>query len=360
MSAPDRRNPLRALLGLVLLVAACDAGGSPDAPTAPVQALAARTSSGDSLLQAMAEAPGGVRFQATRRYEAHWQVDGQDELLVYREQATSDGAGGYAIQPLELLEPQLGSGPESLFLLLQRAREGFFFRHRDFAIRDPELFLQRWQVIDRGPAQMLGRRCVRLEVQHQEDPDGAYHLVVDTESGLVLRSEERDASGALVSLLEFETLDLAPDLSSTLLHVPATAETVVPSEAGLRAALPFVPVRPKVVPEGFELLEMATVEDLTEGEEWARLTYGDGVEQLFFLHTAHGPAEELAPGGQAGTGPGPGGGTAGAGGRPEHTVRFARVGPWTLLFGEIDGQSYVVLGKLDEDQLLLMVESAFF
>jgi hypothetical protein len=300
-----------------------------------------------------------VRFQATRRYEAHWQVDGQDEVLVYREQASSDGAGGFAIQPLELLEPQLGSGPESLFLLLQRAREGFFFRHRDFAIRDPELFLQRWQVIDRGPTQMLGRPCVRLEVQHQQDPDGAYHLVVDTGSGLVLRSEERDAAGTVVSLLEFETLDLVPDLSSTLLHQPATSETVVSSEAGMRAALLFVPLRPKVVPEGFELLELATVEDLSQGgggETWARFTYGDGVEQLFFLHTAQGPAEQLALG-QAGTGPG--GGTGGAG-TPEHTVRFARVGPWTLLFGDIDGQSYVVLGKQDEHQLLLMVESAFF
>jgi len=334
---------------VLALLGGCGQGGEGSPGGDPTGTVAAGSVMPTQLLQLMVDAPERLAFEATRRYEADWQVDGVGATLSYRERVVSDGAGGFAIDPLELLEPDMSSAERDLFLLLQKTREGFFFKHRDFGIRDLRLFLAGWRVTDRGQTSVLGRSCALLDVQRQRDPDRTYQLAVDDRNGLILRAEERDSRGRLLSLLEYESLNLSPAPEPEALHRSAVTESVVDSEAELRAALSFLPVQPRQIPSGYRLLGTAAVVDPIEGGEWARFTYGDGVEELFFLHGGRSPEP-----GAAGR---PGATTAG---RDQQTVSYLYVGPWTVLFGELDRGAFLAMGKVSREALQDLVESAFF
>jgi hypothetical protein len=303
------------------------------------------------LLRLSIGAAQRVPFQAIRRYEAHWRADGTEQVLVYREDAFSDGRGGFAIDALHVLEPVMGADEEATFLLLQGARAQFFQSHRDFAIRDERLFLEHWQAIDRGETTVVGRPCVLLDIQRQGRPERTYRVAIDAENGLILRAEERDQSGARIALLEYETLDLAPSPAGRqLFDAGAIARTRL-AAGELEAALSFAPKTPKLLPAGYELLESAAVGEQHLGGEWAQFTYSDGVDELFFLHagkSATGPTR--APGDTASL-PGP---------ESQTIVSYLAVGPWTVVYGEVGGDDFVAAGKLAPEALRDLVESAFF
>ena len=182
-----------AALGLALTLGACTDGnlGNLEVSSDSNHPLAAPPVAAvpQQLVQLMAEAPEAVVFQGTRRYEAYWDYEGSPEELIYREDVVTNGQGGFSIDPAELISPPLSSSGEDIFLLLQKTREGFFFGHRDFSIRDLQLFLKQWTVLDLGQTTFLGRSAVLLDVRRQDNPDGYYLLTVDDQNGLVLRAE---------------------------------------------------------------------------------------------------------------------------------------------------------------------------
>jgi hypothetical protein len=105
------------------------------------------------------------------------------------------------------------------------------------------------------------------------------------------------------------------------------------------------------LPAGYELLASAAVGEQHLGGEWAQFTYSDGVDELFFLHA-----------GGAAAGPPPGAGSRASAAGPENQtiVSYLAVGPWTVVYGEVDGDDFVAAGKLAPEALRDLVESAFF
>jgi hypothetical protein len=330
------------LLGLV----ACDQG----APTgeSPTDARGALAST--SLLHLMVGAPQRVEFQGVRRYEARWSDASGPHALVYREEVSSDGRGRFAVDPVELIEPALSPAQEAQFLLLQKLREGLFFRYRDFTIRDVDAFARNY-VADFTGQQLpvAGHLAERLQIEASsdrvEEAGRRYTVDVDPSNGLVLRVREELADGTLVSLSEFESLTYTPDLTGVVFNKTVSGEESLPTGTPLTAsALGFQPHPPKAVPHGWRLHEVATLTDPTTDLPWVKLVYTDGLEVLFFAEAGPGQPTFQSPGAAAPQPP---------------RLRSLSIGSWTVLQGQIDGRELVVMGRSGEDVLADLVRSAF-
>jgi hypothetical protein len=314
-----------------------------------------KLSGASSLVDLIASAPTSVPYEMTRRYEAYWGKGLQANSISYRERIYGDGGGRFAIEPVEVLEPPMATSAETVFLLVQKVRESFFFKHRDFGIRDTQLLARHWQVVDTGlTTQFLGRTCALLEVRRVKNAARVYHLTVDVANGLVLRSEEKTLAGNTVGLLEVEVLNLTPSLSGVMFHQPVT-EVFELGGGGLgQERLSFIPIQPKLLPQGYHLAQSSAVLDPTTDDSWARFIYSDGVEELFFLHG--GNEEEVSYGGGLGTT----GGATSTGGKTKDVVKYIEMGSWTVIFGEVKGERFISMGKLPRGKLFDLVESAFF
>ncbi len=303
-----------------------------------------------ALLALMATAPVTTLYQGVRRYEHHSTAGGPPHSLIYREQVSCDGRGAYAIDPLELVEPQVSQGQQDLFLLLQRARTGLMFRYRDFRIHDLAAFAANYSAIDTGKSvQVVGRACAELQVALQQAPDRRWVLHVDSANGLVLRAREEALDGGLISLSEFESLSLAPDLSSVAFHQPQFGEqSLVAGSVAATQALGFAPSEPKLLPLGWGRIEHAKLIDSSDGNRpWAKFVYSDGVELLFYLQAKRDPPPPQVPPGQPGVPLEP------------DLVRSLAVGPWNLAQGRIHRGDLVVMGKVDETSLYDLIQSTF-
>lgn len=366
----------RAFLAASLLLLAFFGGGCARNPSADESARAAASSAASSLpfLQKIPDAPSSVAYSGERHVRLSFVVAGTPRTLEYDETVHSDGHGRFAIIPGKVTSPEMSADEAEFFAILQERRDGFFYRYRDFRIRDWNAFLRNWSAKDLGTREpVAGRDCAVLEFRRipvstgpgpdsahagQDDVDGGgrYRAWVDTANGLVLRAEEYDAGGTRVGLVEFQGITLAPDLSNVALHADRSAPKILDLEAGTKAALGFEVLRPKILPDGYRLERAESVSaDAQSGvgsgagsgadERWARLAYGDGVEEIFFLQ---GLSPEAA---QASTSPA----EADVGTR---FVRVFRVGPWTVLQGQFDRTRAVVMGKVSEASLLRMLKSA--
>jgi hypothetical protein len=310
------------------------------------------------LIQLAAAAPTATPYEGTRRYEAYWEIDGFSHMLIYREEIKADGTGQFSIDPLEVLQPNMSPSEEQVFMLLQDLRQGFMFKHRDFAIRDVKRFLNTWQVIDLGTTtQVLGRTCAQWEVRRIKGADRVYALDVDVQNGIILRSEERDLSGAVLSMLEYDSLNLTPDFTLETFHEELGTQVQFGNGSPLPTQLKFVPAKPKLLPDGYRLQDSVAI--FGTGDPWVRYTYGDGAEEIFWLHS--GEAEVLYPGplGTPNSGS-PGQAGQGQGSKPKDVVKWLPVGPWTVVWGDIGEDSFIVMGKVPREELYDLIESAFY
>ncbi len=337
-----------AALGLAL-VAGCS--GAVDAePEAAPRAILNAPPGGSAnvsrnllpLLRRMSLAPATVAHSGVRRVEQYWTVDDQPRELRYREQVASDGAGRFAIDATELIAPVASPQQAALFLVLQKAREGFVQRYRDFAVRDVDGFVRNYSIIDTGAlVTVAGRPCNEYIVQRIVGESVRYQIAVDTQTALVLRTRQESSSGALLSLVEFESLDLAPNHSNVVWHQPLTDERKLPTDPALaRAQLGFQPRLPRT-DGGLFLLQSATSVEAPDPRGtgtlmWAKHTLTDGVEVVFFLHG--GP--DTAPG-------------------RDDIVRVApSVGPWNTAEGSLHGELYTAMGRVEVEELLDLLEAA--
>ncbi|HEX6884618.1 MAG TPA: hypothetical protein VF530_14685 [Planctomycetota bacterium] len=325
---------MRVLLVLALL-AACERVAPPAAPAG--QGLVA----GNPLL-ARPDARQAVAHRGTRRLEFPAVAGAASS---YRERITTDGQGGFALEPLDAHLASAGEWVE--FELVQRVREGFLFRYRDFAVRDPERFARNWSTSTLPRTEVVaGRDCALYRVERRQGEPRAFELALEPESGLILASREYDAGGRLVAEMRYETLQLAPDLSAVAWHQSGNLERPVDVPA-LATELGVRCLEPRLLPAGYGPFEVATVQD-DEGTTWLKRTYSDGIETLFFLQALERASRST------------GAASAGAGVQDVEAgkVMVFELGSARAVQGRVEGFRILAVGKVGETELLDLVESA--
>jgi len=287
-------------------------------------------------------APQTVPHSGLRDIELNYEIDGVVHAIHYEERIYTDGQGSFSIRPERVVAPVLDDVEG--FLLDQRSRQGFFFRYRDFQIRDADRFFANYRVILAGElVQVAGRDCFEVTIQRLTGGGRVFVVAFDIVTGLVLRYVEVDADENVISSMEYRTFDPDPDFAGVAFHESQNSESRLDPQKQPAAELGFPLVMPTEVPDGFGLFELASVVDL-DGRTWAKQTYTDGVEPIFFLHSRYEPPLFLPSNGSV---------------PAERTDRiFAySIGPLTVLQGSLGDQDVIAVGKLPAEELLGMVDS---
>lgn len=333
------RNVLTGLLALSLAgLAACD-GASTGADGALNSSVGQRPEADPStrpIIQLMMAAPEVTTYCGMRRIETHWRLPGQTDDLEYIEEACSDGQGNFAIEMVDLVSPETSRYQETVFALTQKNREGFFYEHRDFRIVDPELFFTNYTLTQTGVTdQIAGRTCSEFRVDRRSGVGTSHRVWMDDENGLILRSIEEDAQGNAIYSMEFESLDLTPDLSGIVFHQSLVTEQPFDPRNPPQAILGYEPREPRLLPDGFQLHEAVLVHEASSSVPWAKYVYTDGLDEVFYLYVEDDEAGE-------------------------DRLQVLTSGPWDIVQGRIRGDRVILMGKVGQSRLFDMVESAFF
>lgn len=353
---------LVAALFMTALVASCS---RTHAPAAAGEVAAQAGGPGTVFAEApiherMRLAPTTVRHGGTRRLEFHYDIAGVAHTMRYEERMTSDGNGRFAIDPLRVVEPAMTTEQHEVFELLQKNREGFFHRFRDFGVRQRELFLANYRIVDLHTSPVIvGRACNEFEIERKVGATGKYRLAVDVQTALVLRSIEFSAGGAEVARVEFVDFTLDPVLDNVAWFTPRYDGAPFDPLDHAAAGLAFKPHVPRLLPTGYQHLRSEILRDAAN-EAWLRHVYSDGVENLLVLEkTAHvgvGDQAELTQ--STSKSQQPDGQTASLVQPAPYKVRLMNAGLLTIAeVAEGDSQLFVV-GKIAEDDLLRLLKSA--
>lgn len=294
-----------------------------------------------TFLDRVSSAPRTVAYGGKRHLKFKFSVEGTPTMLEYEEQVWSDGQGRSAIVPGKVHRPKMSTEQLDLFQAMQEARDGFFYRYRDFRIRDLTVFLQNWRVRDTGRQEVVaGVTTSLLEFRRIDGTVPWYRAWIDPVTALVLRAEEIGENGQLASTFEFETFQLAPDTSGLTLQDDQFVRTPFDPASDTVPTLGFQVRPPTVIPAGYRLERSESTSDGTN--TWAILTYTDGVDTLFFLQTFD--AGGGSPVGEYNVGP--------------KVARGFRFGPWTVLQLRSYSDRVSVIGKADSDAIERMLKSS--
>jgi len=335
---------LRPLLSVLLIAAALPGCGVespvglPGTPGVP----AAFQGEWDQIQQA----PWNTRYQGERRVTLSVDLESGERVQTqYIERVSSNGQGKFNILPLQAETPVFPDEPT--FLTLQGRREGFFFRYRDFRIRNLELFRKNYRHLDAGSSVIVaGRQAWEVRFVRTGPGGRTYAVAFDLETGLVLRCNEYGERGVLLAALEYTSLDLDPDLSGVAFFVPGNDEVSFNLGSGEgQSILGFKPYLPKAIPAGFVLHETASVSD-DMGNRWFKAGYTDGAEMVFFLHRERGTETYDLPITAK---------TKQAGPSSRDEVSVFRAGTVRAAQGTVRGQDMIVIGEIAEGDLLRMM-----
>lgn len=338
---------LIACAAIALPLAGCDTRAG--LGTAPAASLPFTTTSGSpSFLEKIPEAPMNTAYGGVRRVYFDYSVNDVPVTIDYTERVISDGHGQFTVIPLQVTQPAMSAQAQDLFKLLQMHREGFLYRHRDFRIRDLALFEQNYSVTDLGsPVTVCGRSCAWLEIRRLSGGQSYHRVAVDLANGLILRGEEFANAGQLEARVEFTEFTLTPDFAGVEFHAEQLAPHALDLNSDTAAQIGFEVHAPTLLPAAYQLEKSEMIDDGTQ--EWARLTYGDGAEQIFFLDSVN-----LDAGGSSQNPTNPGNQP----GAPKRTVHVFHFGPWIVAQGTIHSRRLIAVGKTDESALLRMLQSA--
>ena len=333
-----------ALAGLLLGLSGCDgevsAGTDFDGDKLPATAQLEPLT---QLLAQSVEAPWQTRYAGVRRVESQV-VNGNNQVgLAYREEVAADGTGRFALDTVEVLS----FVPDPVvFGLTQKLREGFLYRYRDFRIRDLSLFFSNYLVQDLGETTVADRPCAQIQVRRKAEVASAFLVALDQATGLVLKFEERDANGQLRTAMEFESLDLDPDLEGVAWFELDTPEKSLDLGQDLGAQVGFEVMQPAVYPEEFQLWK-ATSLRADDDTRWVKLTLTDGLEPLFFFQKVQAPVVLEGSGVTA---------------APTSTqldeVWVYQMGAVQVVQGTVRDHEILALGKVPAELLLDLIESA--
>lgn len=328
---------------------ALSVGGGPGTSSAGAQSglLGARTV--PTCFEGLPEAPFVTHFRGDRQVTLRYQdASGAPATLEYLEEVASDGAGAHTIVPFQVLAPGMTFAEEADFLQRQAAREGFFFRYRDFRVHDWSSFQLNYEVLDLGQTDAVaGVPCKVFEVRRVDGSGPVRRVSVDPQTSLVLAEEVLSPDGTLLRRTRFQTFQPGADLSD--LQLTGAASSWTPTDlAALGQQLQGDLLVPDAPPAGHELEAVSwrpAAGLVTAQADWAQLVYGDGVESVFFLY------EDGTTGG--GSTP-----TAYSSGLAGDLVRVYRFADWTLVEGRLRGRRVILVGRVHEQELLLMLQSA--
>jgi hypothetical protein len=303
---------------------------------------------GPEYLVQTGQAMSTVSFRGDRRVLTRTMVEDLVAEVDYREEIISDGAGQFRITPLELLTPFLDFDEEAAFIYKQETREGFLFRHRGFVVRNVPQFFRNYEVANFGQLQLVaGRSCERLTIERQDGTGDRFVIAIDPLTSLVMSEERLNQNNELVSKIWYETFELNPDLSG----VPLTggpSEWIGYDPQQPPAVFTETILQPTSSPVGFELNSSsyqasAGLHDLP----WSQFIYSDGADEIFFLCEDARPAiGNGASSGQV------------LPGQEQDTVRLHTFGQWTMIEGLVRDRFVLAVGRADEQELLLMLQSA--
>jgi len=329
------RTLLATALALCDALAACSPPSTQDAPTA--LALTQQSGGAPSFLSQIADAPFQNAYYARRRVLQTYQDTNAPQTLEYTERVWSDGQGHFSVTPEHVLQPALSPQAEQVFLLTQKAREGFIYRLRDFRIRDLGSFLSAYRVKNlEQQVNVAGQVCERLRIRAADPGHGYWEIDVDPSNGLILSTHEFLADGTLVSSVETLEFQAEPDLSGVTLHKDLLAVPFTSSSA--EQVLGFALLEPNFLPRGFSLVKS---EKISQGDDtWARCSYSDGAESLFLLYRQE--PNQIAPGGDL-AGP--------------YTMKVFRAGRWTVAQASFGQHQIIAIGREPASILQQIVES---
>ncbi len=330
------RLPFAFALALALCAGSSGCSRSPAQAAAPVS-MVRGLQQPPAFLGQIADAPFQTAYYARRRVWQTYQGASSPETLEYTELVYSDGQSHFSVSPEHVLQPALSGNAEQVFLLTQKAREGFIYRLRDFRIQELNAFLQAYRVEDLNQqVNVAGETCERLRIRSTSQSQGYWELDVDVANGLILDTHEFLRNGTLVSSVETLEYQADPDLSGITLHQDLPAVPFTPATA--QQVLGFLPLQPRFLPQGFTLAKCEKISDGTDN--WARCTYSNGGELLFLLCRSDpiGSTGSTDPGGP-------------------YTIKVLRAGRWTVEQAELGLQHVIVMGREPAAILQQMIES---
>ncbi len=329
-----------AALALAFVVACAPgeqpAGASADQSFAPTAGAAM-----PSFLARVPEAPFTTALSGVRRASFAWTTSAGESRLVHEERVGADGHGRFLVEPLVVHEPTMTSEQAQLFALLQKNREGFLWRWRDFRIRDLSLFHRNWQLEVVGEATVAERPGTVVEVRRRDHAARlVYRATIDPITGLVLAHQEYDHDGKQIASVEFTHLVLNPTFDAPAWHqAPFEGDELRPGDDGA-AQLGMAPAMPQVLPLGYQLAESQVLD--IPGRRVLRRTYTDGIDTLFFLQTVQ-PQPEME---QISIGP-----------DVPRKALHVRAGPWVACDYARPRDKVMIVGRLDDQQLLHLLRS---
>jgi outer membrane lipoprotein-sorting protein len=152
---------------------------------------------------------------------------------------------------------------------------------RDFRVRDVQLAISNYEIDgELKRRQFLGREVYSftLRSKHGGDDSRFYDLTIDLQTGFIVRSVERDASGTNIAEMVYEHVDFHPDLSSYDLDSFDHVGRVGSEPAAVQPD--FSVLRPRWLPPGFVLAAEITTEMKTVHRVVMELVYTDGIQEI--------------------------------------------------------------------------------
>lgn len=301
------------------------------------------STTGPSFLDKVTNAPFVTAYRGTRHTLDRLGA-GSGQVIEFEviELVASDGQGNFTVEVEDVLAPPMPQALEDQHALLQSYRVAFSYRYRDFRIRDLQRFWKNYLVIDHGVLRKIaGLDCSELEVRRHDGRGNVYTIAVEPSSGLILQEEEHTPNGILVRKLWYESFQFDADLSD--LQLTGGPSQWAEFDLNQPGGIGFGLLPPSATPSGFLFESVGKrIGADPSGATWVRFVYGDGAEQVFFMHSD----ESLRPGDPA------------IAGVTNDRVRVAQYGFWTVAEGKIRGLHTIAIGKVDVNELLLMLQSA--
>ena len=353
---PRRRSLRRALAAISLSVGALalasgvlSCGDSYSFQTSTGITNTARASGGGSVAPFLMLVPSAKDSTAHRGVRREW-VDQGNGVLETRQDVGADGTGDFAIELLETLSLPSGVNPLSFPIAFENTLRAQWLVG-GFRLRDLDRVAQNYSILILPQTPVVaGIPCVRVEFFRNAPlgrRPGHYEADIDPETGFVLAWREFDVTRQPIVESEYESFVYDGDVSDlnlrgrTFIAQPLDLGGNLPQQAG------FDVHYPDIVPDGFEVISGEVMDVPTSFAQagslvlkpgsWVRFLVTDGLETVTFVHNDLQVPAAAVP----------------------SVITVLRLGTWEVGFGEVHGTTYAIAGRLTEEQLHQIIESAF-